>query len=194
MPEGLSRRGGRSAPGGAQISLAGLRAGDAAAQARFWEEHRARVFRHCARVLGAGRDAEELAQDVLSEFIFERAARLARDEAALAYLRLMAVRRALRHRDRQRRLHGREMAEQEDPDAAAAVFRAGDAAALRRLPDCLERLTPKAREALLLRYRRELTTARIGEIVGGSKQYIGRLLRQSLARLRDCLERRGETS
>jgi RNA polymerase sigma factor (sigma-70 family) len=62
-------------------------------------------------------------------------------------------------------------------------------ALLPRLEDCLGELSPKAQRVLRLRYRKELTNERIGSLVGGSKQYIGRLIRQSLRALRKCLER-----
>ena len=167
--------------------IAALQAGDRQAQAAFWAEQLPRVRALCARVLGRGPDAEELAQDVLTEFVFERAPRLERPEAAYAYLKLMALRRAQRYRERRRELPEEELPVPVDGDALDAIERRGEAAALGRLGECLGRLTEKARKVLQLRYGSELTNEHIGELVGGSKQYIGKLLRKSLEALRSCL-------
>lgn len=58
------------------------------------------------------------------------------------------------------------------------------------LDECLDGLKPKAREVIRLKYGEDFANERIGGLVGGSKQYIGKLLRQSLAKLRECLERK----
>ena len=60
-----------------------------------------------------------------------------------------------------------------------------------RLDGCLEGLTPKAREVLKLRFSTDLTNEVIGEMVGGSKQYIGRLIKESTDKLRTCLDKKG---
>jgi RNA polymerase sigma factor (sigma-70 family) len=62
------------------------------------------------------------------------------------------------------------------------------ASMLPRLEECLEKLTPKARQVLALRYGAEHTNEQIGSLLGGSKQYIGRLIAQCLEKLRRCLE------
>jgi DNA-directed RNA polymerase specialized sigma subunit len=60
----------------------------------------------------------------------------------------------------------------------------------RGLVDCFKKLTEKAQKVMVLRFDADLTTEAIGKIVGGSKQYIGRLITQSLEAMRNCLERR----
>jgi DNA-directed RNA polymerase specialized sigma24 family protein len=57
------------------------------------------------------------------------------------------------------------------------------------LDRCLTHLTDKARQVLRLKYTEQWTNEHIGQIVGGSKQYIGRLIRQSLELLRSCIEK-----
>lgn len=123
----------------------------------------------------------------MTDFIFKYVHRLSREEAIDSYLRLMAVRRAMRLRDLRARIA--------PPDLTASIEHApadetaGWAQLVPRLPLCLDKLTPKARQAIRLRFQGELTNETIGDLIGGSKQYIGRLLKQSLSTLRDCLER-----
>ena len=174
--------------------IVALKAGDESAQQRFWEERWAGVYAICASILGPGPQAAEVAQDALTDFIFDAVHRLQRPEAGQAYLKLMAARRARRRSASIRtRLAGdAELDSLADgrieggPEAAAGL------ALLRpKLVECLGLLRPKARRVMQLKYGAEMANERIGELVGGSKQYIGRLIKDSLARLRECLE--GET-
>ena len=59
---------------------------------------------------------------------------------------------------------------------------------LQRLGEFLLKCGPKAQSTIRLKYRLGHSNAEIGKIVGGSKQYIGRLLSKSLALLHDCLK------
>jgi len=45
-------------------------------------------------------------------------------------------------------------------------------------------LTPRQREAILLRFEQYLTQAEIGERIGVSQMQVSRILRQPIARLR----------
>ena len=169
-----------------------LKQGDESAQQRFWKERWSEVYGLCVSILGNGPQAAEVAQDALTDFLFDSVHRLQRPEAATAYLKLMAARRAKR---RAVQLRARVTGDDEldalaEPNTAQAPEAAASLAQLRpRLAECLGLLRPKARRVVQLKYGAEMANERIGELVGGSKQYIGRLIKDSLARLRECLER-----
>lgn len=172
--------------------LALLKARDPAAQARFFRAHRGRVEALCARVLGSGPDALEIAADVLGDFLFQYVDGVESPRAIATYLKLMATRRSLRWvraRGRSEEVQegegegGLEVEREPAPDQAIWARQM-----MPRLSGCLEHLTPKAREVLKLRFSTELTNESIGDIVGGSKQYIGRLIKESTDKLKKCLD------
>ncbi len=171
------------------ILVAGLQRRDESAQRRFWEQRWAGVYAICARILGGGADATELATDVLTDFLFEHVHRLSNPRAARSYLRLMAVRRSLRRRERRRELVGKDADRLPTPMRVDAEEAAALSSLQPRLDACLGQLTDKAQQMLRLRYAQELTNTRIGQLLGCSKQYVGRLVTRSLELLRECLER-----
>lgn len=169
--------------------LAALQAGEPGAEHAFWQEHWPRVLAVCAGVLGPGFSAEEVAVEVLVEFITRYAHRLTHGRATSSYLRLMAVQRASREKRRRSQPSfedmDRFMSEAHiDPERQATCR-----LLLPRLEECVGGLTDKAQRAVKLRFFAELTNERIGELLGCSKQYVGRLLDKSLVALRRCLER-----
>ena len=170
--------------------IAGLKASNPKAQHAFWNSSWNEVYVICAHILGAGPNATDTAVDILTDFMFKHVQKLSNPQSAYAYLRLMSVRRSLRRRDRVAELNGRNHDSLPDINAVCADDEAEKALLLPRLADCLGLLTPRAQKVLKLRFGEDLTNERIGDIVGGSKQYLGRLIRQSLELLRTCLEAR----
>ncbi len=163
-----------------------LRSGDPATIEDFWHQERPRVRALCVKVLGPGPDAEDLADEVLVDVMFVRVHSIQHTRALRTYLRLMAVRRAQRRHSRR---NGQDPTDNlVDNESTPADDIASDRVLLERLPQCLAQLTPKAQDALRLRYQGELTTEAIGRLLGGSKQYIGKLLKKSQQALRICLE------
>src|SRR5690606_17190001 len=79
-----------------EAELALLKARDPGAQARFFRAQIGRVEGLCARVLGAGADAQEIATDVLGDFLFQYVDGVESPRAVSTYLKLMATRRSLR--------------------------------------------------------------------------------------------------
>ena len=69
----------------------------------------------------------------------------------------------------------------EDPGFSVAE----DAATVERL---MRVLTEREREVLRLRFEEDLTQSEIGERVGVSQMHVSRLIRQSVARLREVAE------
>ena len=166
-----------------------LKRNDKRAQLAFWKEQHPKMVRLCFQVLQDEIGAEEIATEVLVDFIFRRVHELRHDGAAASYLKLMAVRRAVRMRDQLHRFSG-ELNEDVPGQEVPSILDTVEAGTLLpRLAACLEKLSAKSRKALQLRYGEEMTTERIGNLLGCSKQYVGRLIRNSLLFLRDCIER-----
>ena len=167
--------------------LARLRRREPAAQARFFSAFRERVEHLCARILGQSGDAQELAADVLGDFLYTYVDGVETPRAVPTYLKLMATRRSLRlHKAKERA--GEIDDEQLHDDTVTPDQAIWARQVMPKLDRCMGILTPKAREVLRLRFGTELTNEAIGDIVGGSKQYIGRLIKESTEKLKTCLE------
>ena len=83
-----------------------------------------------------------------------------------------------------RRPRGRRSASRTPASASAE-----DAATVERL---MRVLTEREREVLRLRFAEDLTQSEIGERVGVSQMHVSRLIRQSVARLREAADERGD--
>ena len=168
--------------------LAGLKNENAAVQERFWNTRWPDVQAACLRVLRNPSDAAEVAVDVMADFMTSYVRNIADPQSADAYLRLMAVRRSLKFKNRRDRSVPLTFEEVVDTNCVNPELRAVDVMLMPKLRECLEQMTPKAQTAVRMRYRRHMTTEEIGRLVGASKQYIGRLLKQSIEFLRQCME------
>ena len=169
--------------------IAGLRAGDQAARREFWHGYWDGIHAVCAGVLGDGLSATEVATEVMADFMCRWVHQLNHPTAAWSYLRLIAARRAAKERDDQAHSIFIDMdcfcAEAElSPEEAMA-----DQQLLPLLQQCLGQLRPKAQRALKLRFYSDLTHEEIGNLLGGSKQYLGQLVRQCLSALRRCVQK-----
>ena len=165
----------------------GLRKGSAEAQRQFWKQFWPRTHMICVKILGSDADASDVTVDLLSDFMERRVHNIEEPKAVGNYIRLMAVRHAMeikRKRDRNVSL----LQELVDQGAADPEEQVMLTSMVPRLHHCLDGLTPKAKQTLRLKYYRQLSNERIGQFVGGSKQYIGRLIQKSLTALRICLE------
>lgn len=170
-------------------TLESLVQGDDAARVAFWRAVQPRVEHICRQTLGDPHEARDLAAEVLVDFMFEYAAKLENPAAAPNYVYLMAMRRAQRHAQRR----GAEVPAEALPERIDQNRQPDELAdgtwVRQRLQGCLQELRPKARQALVLHYGKGHSNQLIGSLLGGSKQYIGRLLRDSLALMRLCIER-----
>lgn len=166
-----------------------LQQNDHEAQRIFWSTQFPYVFAICAHILGKGEEANELAVDILHAFIFHYVKSLEHPGTAKAYLRLMAVRRALSRRKEQRSFT--EVQNWESVPGLASSSAEEQAlyrASMPRLEHCLSRLSGKARQVLRLSYTQGVHNTHIAELLGVSKQYIGKLIKKSLEHLRRCME------
>ncbi len=84
----------------AAILVAGLKGGEARAQQASWDRYWPEVYAICAQILGGGADATDTAVDLLTDFMVDYVNRLSHPRALRSYLRLMAVRRSLRRREK----------------------------------------------------------------------------------------------
>lgn len=150
--------------------------------------HRLRAV--CAHVLHDRVRAEDLAEDVLMDFAFEHVDRVEHPRAVPSYLRLMAVRRARRIKQKQNRHEEVSPERTSGVDEERALVTAIDAPARKAcLSRCIDAQDKKARTMLRLRFYNERTVTDIGREMGVSKQYVSRIMRRALDALRGCVSR-----
>ena len=166
----------------------GLRARDKESIGAFWGTYYDKVFSICAAILGQGPDARDMTVDILVDFVENRVDTLSSSRAVYAFLRQTAVRRSIRCRDRRNRFCEMDLSDGHAAEGATPEERAELNQLMPLLEKCLGRLTSKAQTALRLKYTQKISNEKIGEIVGGSKSYIGRLLKQGRDTLRRCIE------
>ena len=169
--------------------FAALQRGEAAAQRQFWQVFLPVIERLCTRILGDTFAAREVSAEVLCDFLFKYVQGVTCPQAVSTYLQLMAVRRAVKERGRAARPSQVDMDTLNDPVGLTPEDRAAYRVQLPRLEACLAKLSPKAQQVLKLRFFGDMTNEDIGRLVGGSKQYIGKLLTGVLATLKKCLAR-----
>ncbi|MBL8955352.1 MAG: sigma-70 family RNA polymerase sigma factor [Myxococcaceae bacterium] len=146
--------------------------------------------RLCRHLLQDGVLARETAEDLWTDFVLHHAAKVSTPGARAAYLHVLAV----RHCRRLKTLHARQVPLEADgvpdrpadaPSAEAQLIAAQRDA---KLADCMQQLDPSASRLLRLRYHLGLTQESIGDRLGVSKQYAGRILARAVDSLRTCVE------
>lgn len=169
--------------------LARLKARDVRAQRQFRERHLRALTARCEPALGDRARAQEVAEDVIADLLLVHIDRVRTERALAAYLHVAALRRCRRLRS----LLERHQELEERPDLGdgpeAALLRADEASRWsERIAWCMARLRPKVRAVLRLRFQEDATQEAIGEAMGVSKQYVGRVLAKALESLKRCLE------
>jgi len=152
-----------------------------------------RVEGLCRYLLRDDALARETAEDIWTDFLLAHAPRIRTPAATEAYLRILTVRRCRRLAHLQRRQVPLELGAHEGPcDAptpeAALIAADEDRRRAARLAECMERLDGHAVRLLRLRYQGGLTLDSIGERLGVSKQYAGRIVTRATDALRSCVE------
>lgn len=140
----------------------------------------------CAKVLNNRALGAETALDVWTDFELFHAAEVKSPAATEAYVRLVAVRRCRRLK----MLDARQAPlTTEAPDRAARADEQLIAAERdQKLAACIEKLDANAKRLLRMRYQLGMTQESIGERLGVSKQYAGRILARAVDGLRTCVE------
>jgi RNA polymerase sigma factor (sigma-70 family) len=168
--------------------VAGLKSKNRHAQEAFWRQFYEPTYAICAAILGRGPDAADTAVDLMADFMFNYVEKLSSPQALWAYLHLMAVRRSLRLRGKLRKNDPIEPETTGDLTSPGPEHQAELRLLMPRMASCLAELSPKAQQVIRMCYGQQLTQEDIGALVGGSKQYIGRLLNKSIGLLKACLE------
>jgi len=163
--------------------LARLRAREPRAQRTFYENERARVERACALLIGGVGRAEDIAADVLDDFLFIHVDGIQRGHS----LRLHLQGWVRTHCRRARRLDQRRG--DDDPERAAGPEErlVELPRRLDRLHGAIEALTPQERRAVRLSFYHDLKNAEIARMLGLSRARVTQLMQSALARLRHTL-------
>lgn len=149
-----------------------------------------RLLAVCTHILGDRVRAEDLAEDVLMDFVFEHVDRVEHPRAVASYLRLMAVRRARRIRQKQNRHESVRVDRARPVDEESSMVEAIDAPNRQAcLAKCIDQQDKKARQMLRLRFYNEMSVTDIGRQMGVSKQYVSRIMKRALEALRGCVSR-----
>jgi RNA polymerase sigma factor (sigma-70 family) len=154
---------------------------------------RARLFPKmvslCQRILDDRVLGKETAEDVWTDFVLFHAATVRSEAATEAYLRVIAVRRCRRVRMIQARHDPiTELADSREGPESELIAADEDRRRQSRLAHCLSQLDHQAQRLLRMRYHLGMTQESIGQQLGVSKQYAGRILARTVAGLRSCVE------
>lgn len=142
--------------------------------AAFYHERLERTVRQVALMIGSVPAAEDITHDAMAEVL----ARWARLDNPAGYLYRCATNggfKAMRKRGR-------------DRDHVAAHPVVVPELEFVEVADLLDRLPPKQRVAIVLRYYEDLTEAQIAEVMGCRPGSVGPLLTRAHAKLRKALE------
>jgi RNA polymerase sigma factor (sigma-70 family) len=153
-------------------------AGDSGAVEAAWVSHHRDVFRYLLALTGSGDEADELTAEV-----FERALRTwtSAPEPALPWLLTVARRLATDRWRRARRL-ARILARRRDSQVVEGDADRAEFWAWFRAVSAI--LTDRQREALVLRYQRDLTDDEIGQVMGLTPSGVRSLVARALDALR----------
>lgn len=166
-----------------------LKARDPDAQVHFRKYVRTHLLAICMRELRDRTSAEDIVEDVLTDFIFDHVDRLRSPRAVHRYLRVTAIRRCRRHRTLAARHATLREETMSRPYSAREMVAALDQPRRQaRLAHCMSRLTTRARQVLRMKFHNEMTNAAIGSTFGFSGQYASRIIGKALTTLRRCME------
>lgn len=155
-----------------------------------YDRHRSAVFGICARVLGAGPDAEDILEEVFIE-VWQRPERYdASRSAPLSYLAVMARSRSIdriRSKTRRADAYDRHRALEPPTDDKDAFDTAHATEQRKRARAAMELLQPNEREIIDLFYWRGLTHAEISAELALPLGTVKTRIRRGLLRLREHL-------
>lgn len=166
-----------------------LQARDIGAQQQLRADLFPKVMGTCARMLRDPARAEETAEDIWMDFVYKHVDSVKEPRAIAAYVRMMTVRRCMRLREQlakhQEITDNQEPADNPEPDI---LHHLDSGREQHQLKKCIAKLTQRARRILRLRYFHDMKLEQIGDTEKVSKQYAGRVVKQSLETLRTCME------
>lgn len=151
--------------------------------------HRPMIERYCRAFVTDEGEAMDLAGQITSTFIAQYSERAIRTFPG--YLQRMARTRAMRHARRMpQHLPASALAGLTTPADEAPDRRAIASQRLDQLRGCLDRLAPRQRELLFLRYGDELTLQAIGACQDRSLQAVDQEIRRLLSKISKCMKNR----
>jgi RNA polymerase sigma factor (sigma-70 family) len=173
-----------------------LRDGDESAAEALYDAYRVRIYRLAYALLGDGGDAEEVMQDVMV-YVLNHLDRYDPQRATLiTWLHMITVSRC-RDRGRRKRLPRVPLGDWEGEGGGIAAPGTGpEGTAVAResrheLRRALDQLSPKLREAIVLRYWGQHTYQEIGQILGCPLSTAQSRVRLAYERLRELLSPAG---
>ena len=172
--------------------LAQARRGVPNATQQLWNICWPKVNKISVRILGDGFTANEVSVETMTQFLSKYIHTIKSAKAVRTYVQLVAVHLATKEKQRQTKNTYSEMNEFA---ATTEGYTPEECVSYKllipRLEKCLTKLSPKAQMIVKLRFFRGKTNNDIGELVGVSKQYVGKLLSKVITVLRKCIERPG---
>jgi RNA polymerase sigma factor (sigma-70 family) len=171
--------------------LAGLRAGDKAAQRTLFERYYDAVLRRTIRVVGSEADAHDLVTTLFVDFIdrLHQGFRGQRPGALHAYLETAAISRGVRFMKRRRIVTLALDAETAEGEQDATM---PDSLLQALLDRCLAKLSPRLRRLVALKFGQDKDNLEIAELLGVSRAAVSQgLVRDpdgALPRLKRCVE------
>lgn len=151
------------------------------------ETHQAGVWRYL-RALGCEAAlAEDLTQDTFLA-VLQRPFQEVNRAATSAYLRKTALHMLISHERRAGRVRSVEDVELLDQTWSRWAGDDNGEAALDHLRDCLRRLTPRARQALELRFRDDSSRTEIAEVLQITEHGAKNLMQRAKQQLRECID------
>lgn len=147
-----------------------------------------RIQKTAVKILRDQVRAEEVAEDVLMDFLFKHIDRLIEPKAMFSYVRMMTVRRCLLVKERSQRHQqlqdDHSLFSENELDQLNQIDQERFAL---RLTQCLQKLKPRARQIIRQRYFHELKLDEIGKEHKITKQYVNQIIAQSLFKLKRCV-------
>jgi RNA polymerase sigma-70 factor (ECF subfamily) len=190
LPGGNRSDGGASPAGEDRVLMDRIALQQPEALAALYDRHRGTVFGICARILGAGADAEEVLEEVFFE-VWQRPQRYdAERSAPLSYLAVMARSRSIdRIRASGRRANAHERSRLLDPGSERKDALTGVVAneERNRAREAMATLRDSEREVVTLFYWGGLTHAEIAEQEGIPLGTVKTRIRRGLIRLKEVL-------
>jgi RNA polymerase sigma-70 factor (ECF subfamily) len=155
------------------------------------------VFGYCRRMLGGDAEGDDVSQIVFVQ-AYEALRGGTRVAAPRAWLYGIARHRCLDRLKARRRaplpVADAALARAIDADGTAAPGELRDPRAARALDECLDRLDPRSRAVLVLRFHDELDYEAISELTGDRPGALRVRVSRALPALRACLEGKGVAS
>lgn len=153
----------------------------------FWKTHFGDIYAIALHVLKDPPLANDVTTDVLVDFMFTHVHSLTNPNSAKSYLRLMTIRRAINAKNKRFK---ETLIENMDDylDDTHQETTVNQCLFGQIMGHYISKLTPKAQSILRLKYEQDLPNEQIGKLVGGSKQYIGKVLNNSILKLRESVQ------